>query len=162
MFLNLCCIFGKKIWWNGLYVNYIKFSNNDFYIRIILSSNLIRFTKYFDIFLVTLMQDISIQNLCMETTTTYLWFMAYHRFWTKSNTAGAKCGAGNFLRVGVFAETSIHQIVSGGKYEIMYSWHISSRYVFSYVMSFRIIHFILISTAHALFLTCPPVSIYGT
>ena len=39
---------------------------------------------------------------------------------------------------------------------------LSSRYVFSYVMSFRIIHFILISTAHALFLTCPPVSIYGT
>ena len=42
-------------------------------------------------------------------------------------------------------------------------WHLatyflklSSRYVFSYVMymGFRIIHFILISTAHALFLTC--------
>jgi hypothetical protein len=29
-------------------------------------------------------------------------------------------------------------------------------------MCFRIIHFILISTAHALFLTCLPVSIYGT
>jgi hypothetical protein len=30
-------------------------------------------------------------------------------------------------------------------------------------MSFvRIIHFILISTVHALFLTCPSVSIYGT
>jgi hypothetical protein len=39
---------------------------------------------------------------------------------------------------------------------------ISSRYVISCVMSFRIIHFILISTAHTLFLTCPPVSIYGT
>ena len=35
---------------------------------------------------------------------------------------------------------------------------LSSRYVFSFVMSFRIIHFILISTAHALFLTCPPVT----
>ena len=40
--------------------------------------------------------------------------------------------------------------------------YVSSRYVFSYVMCFRIIHFILISTAHALFLTCLPVSIYGT
>ena len=29
-------------------------------------------------------------------------------------------------------------------------------------MCFRGIHFILISTAHALFLTCLPVSIYGT
>jgi hypothetical protein len=34
--------------------------------------------------------------------------------------------------------------------------------VFSYVIFFRIIHFILISTAHALFLTCLLVSIYGT
>jgi hypothetical protein len=40
--------------------------------------------------------------------------------------------------------------------------YLSPRYVFSYVMSFHIIHFILISTAHALFLTCPPISIYGT
>ena len=40
--------------------------------------------------------------------------------------------------------------------------NISSRYVFSYVICFRFIHFILISTAHALFLTCLPVSIYGT
>jgi hypothetical protein len=39
---------------------------------------------------------------------------------------------------------------------------ISSRYVFSCVICFRFIHFILISTAHALFLTCLPVSIYGT
>ena len=44
----------------------------------------------------------------------------------------------------------------------VYTFIVSSQYVFSYVMSFRIIHFILISTAHALFLTCPPVSIYGT
>ena len=29
-------------------------------------------------------------------------------------------------------------------------------------MCFRIIHFILISTVHALFLTCLPVSIFGT
>jgi hypothetical protein len=36
---------------------------------------------------------------------------------------------------------------------------ISSWYVFSYVICFRIIHFILISTAHALFLTCLPVCI---
>jgi hypothetical protein len=40
--------------------------------------------------------------------------------------------------------------------------HISSRYMFSYVICFRIIHFILISTVHALFLTCLPVSISGT
>ena len=40
--------------------------------------------------------------------------------------------------------------------------HISSRYVFSCVICFRFIHFNLISTAHALFLTCLPVSIYGT
>ena len=39
---------------------------------------------------------------------------------------------------------------------------VSSRYVFSCVICFRFIHFILISTAHALFLTCLPVSIYGT
>ena len=39
---------------------------------------------------------------------------------------------------------------------------LSSRYVFLYVICFRIIHFILISTAHALFLTCLPVSISGT
>jgi hypothetical protein len=32
--------------------------------------------------------------------------------------------------------------------------NISSRYVFSCVIYFRFIHFILISTAHALFLTC--------
>ena len=31
---------------------------------------------------------------------------------------------------------------------------VSSRYVFSCVICFRFIHFILISTAHALFLTC--------
>ena len=37
-----------------------------------------------------------------------------------------------------------------------------SRYVFSCVICFRFIHFILISTVHALFLTCLPVSIYGT
>jgi hypothetical protein len=35
-------------------------------------------------------------------------------------------------------------------------------YVFSCVICFRFIHFILISTAHALFLTCLPVSMYGT
>jgi hypothetical protein len=40
--------------------------------------------------------------------------------------------------------------------------YISSRYVFSYVICFRIMHFILISTVHALFLTCLPVSISGT
>ena len=39
---------------------------------------------------------------------------------------------------------------------------LSSRYVFSYVICFRIIHSILISTAHVLFLTCLPVSISGT
>ena len=39
---------------------------------------------------------------------------------------------------------------------------LSSRYVFSCVICFRDIHFILISTAHALFLTCLLVSIYGT
>jgi hypothetical protein len=39
---------------------------------------------------------------------------------------------------------------------------IPSRYVFSCVICFRFIHFILISTVHALFLTCLPVSIYGT
>jgi hypothetical protein len=39
---------------------------------------------------------------------------------------------------------------------------LSSRYVFSCVICFRGIHFILISTAHVLFLTCLPVSIYGT
>jgi hypothetical protein len=42
------------------------------------------------------------------------------------------------------------------------SLYLSSRYVFSCVICFRGIHFILISTAHALFLTCLPVSIYGT
>ena len=42
------------------------------------------------------------------------------------------------------------------------SWTLSSRYVFSCVTCFRCIHFILISTEHALFLTCLPVSIYGT
>ena len=36
---------------------------------------------------------------------------------------------------------------------------LSSRYVFSCVICFRFIHFILISTAHALFLTCLPVSL---
>ena len=35
-------------------------------------------------------------------------------------------------------------------------------HVFSCVICFRFIHFILISIAHALFLTCLPVSIYGT
>ena len=40
--------------------------------------------------------------------------------------------------------------------------YITSRYVFSCVICFRVIHFILISTAHALFFTCLPVSIYGT
>ena len=40
--------------------------------------------------------------------------------------------------------------------------NLSSRYVFSCVICFRFIHFILISTVHALFLTCLPVSIYGT
>ena len=40
--------------------------------------------------------------------------------------------------------------------------HVSSRYVFSYVICFHNIHFILISTVHALFLTCLPVSISGT
>ena len=44
----------------------------------------------------------------------------------------------------------------------MCSLVVSSRYVFSCVICFRGIHFILISTAHALFLTCLPVSIYGT
>ena len=39
---------------------------------------------------------------------------------------------------------------------------LSSRYVFSCVIYFRFIHFILISTANALFFTCLPVSIYGT
>ena len=39
---------------------------------------------------------------------------------------------------------------------------LSSQYVFSCVICFRGIHFIFISTAHALFLTCLPVSIYGT
>jgi hypothetical protein len=39
---------------------------------------------------------------------------------------------------------------------------LSSRYVFSCVICFRGIHFNLISTAHALFLTCLLVSIYGT
>ena len=34
--------------------------------------------------------------------------------------------------------------------------------IYRHGMCFRFIHFILISTAHALFLTCPPVSIYGT
>ena len=42
------------------------------------------------------------------------------------------------------------------------SKRLSSRYVFSCVICFRFIHFILISTVHALFLTCLPVSIYGT
>jgi hypothetical protein len=40
--------------------------------------------------------------------------------------------------------------------------YLSSRYMFSCVICFRFIHFIFISTAHALFLTCLPVSIYGT
>ena len=35
-------------------------------------------------------------------------------------------------------------------------------YEYRHGMCFRGIHFILISTAHALFLTCLPVSIYGT
>ena len=39
---------------------------------------------------------------------------------------------------------------------------VSSRYVFSCVICFRGIYFILISTVHALFLTCLLVSIYGT
>jgi hypothetical protein len=39
---------------------------------------------------------------------------------------------------------------------------LSSRYVFSCVIYFRFIHFILISTAHALFWTFLSVSIYGT
>ena len=39
---------------------------------------------------------------------------------------------------------------------------VPSRYVFSCVIRFRFIHFILISTVHALFLTCLPVSIYGS
>ena len=39
---------------------------------------------------------------------------------------------------------------------------LSSQYVFSCVICFRFIHFILNSTVHALFLTCLPVSIYGT
>ena len=39
---------------------------------------------------------------------------------------------------------------------------VSSRYVFSYDICFRIIHFILISTVHELLLTCLPVSISGT
>ena len=34
--------------------------------------------------------------------------------------------------------------------------------IYRHGMCFRFIHFILISTAHALFLTCLPVSIYGT
>ena len=42
------------------------------------------------------------------------------------------------------------------------TYKLSSRYVFSCVICFRFIHFILLSTAHALFLTCLPVSIYGT
>ena len=37
----------------------------------------------------------------------------------------------------------------------------SYRHVFSYVICFRIIHFILIFTVYALFFTCLPVSIYG-
>ena len=41
-------------------------------------------------------------------------------------------------------------------------WKVPSRYVFSCVICFRFIHFIFISTVHALFLTCLPVSIYGT
>jgi hypothetical protein len=41
-------------------------------------------------------------------------------------------------------------------------WFVSSRYMFLYVICFRIIHFILISTVHALILTCLPVSISGT
>ena len=40
--------------------------------------------------------------------------------------------------------------------------NVSSRYVFSCVICFRGIHFIWISTAYALFLTCLLVSIYGT
>jgi hypothetical protein len=39
-------------------------------------------------------------------------------------------------------------------YFITFFKQISSRYVFSCVICFRFIHFILISTAHALFLTC--------
>ena len=39
---------------------------------------------------------------------------------------------------------------------------VSSQYMFSDVICFRIIHFILISTVHALFFTCLPVSISGT
>ena len=39
---------------------------------------------------------------------------------------------------------------------------LSSRYVFSHVICFRIIHFILISTTHVLFLTCLLLSISGT
>ena len=35
-------------------------------------------------------------------------------------------------------------------------------HMYRHGMCFRIIHFILISTAHALFLTCPPGSISGT
>jgi hypothetical protein len=42
-------------------------------------------------------------------------------------------------------------LISSGVYSN--GMYISSRYVFLYVMSFHIIHFILISTAHALFLT---------
>ena len=41
--------------------------------------------------------------------------------------------------------------------EIRVYWHIVT-YVFSCVICFRFIHFILMSTAHALFLTCLPVS----
>ena len=60
-------------------------------------------------------------------------------------------------------ETLIKQIgYSQVSYKIYRKKYLSSRYVFSCVISFRFIHFILISTAHALFLTCLPVSIYGT
>jgi hypothetical protein len=34
-------------------------------------------------------------------------------------------------------------------------------HIYRHGMCFRFIHFILISTAHALFLTCLPISIYG-
>ena len=60
-------------------------------------------------------------------------------------------------------ETLIKQIgYSQVSYKIYRKKYLSSRYVFSCVICFRFIHFILISTAHALFLTCLPVSIYGT
>ena len=59
----------------------------------------------------------------------------------------------------VYRLSNKHKIVTENMHDSTYN---TARHIYRHGMCFRGIHFILISTAHALFLTCLPVSIYGT